>query len=46
MVQGRVLKEGGDVLLYHFELLVGHETLVGARSEGSASREYVSACLD
>ena len=46
MVKGRVLKEGGDVLLNQLKLLVGHEALLGARSEGSASREYVSAGLD
>ncbi len=46
MVQGLVLKEWGDVLLDQVELLVGHETLVGARSEVCASRENVSTSLD
>jgi len=46
VVQGRVLKEGGDVLLDHVELLVGHEALICARSEVGASREDVSARLD
>lgn len=46
VVQGWVLKEGGNVLLDKVELLVGHEALVGARSKVRASRENIPASLD